>query len=191
MNLTAIILAGGKSSRMGTDKGLLLVNGKPMIEYLIDLFNAFQIETIIISNNPVYNQFNVPVYEDLIKDKGPLAGIYTGLSNVETEKNIIVSCDVPGITMKIIDLLIGVSLGEFPTIISYKGKKHPLIGVYPKSIKDKLRDDIDNDRLKVMSSIEEIGVNIIELEHFNIKDVALKLRNINTKGELKFFENGK
>ncbi len=191
MNLTAIILAGGKSSRMGTDKGLVLVNGKPMVEYLLDLFNVFQIPTIIVTNNPIYKQFNVPIFEDLIKDKGPLAGIYTGLMNVETEKNIIVSCDIPGITLKIIDLLIQVSLGESPTIISYKGKKHPLIGVYPKNIKDDILKHIQDEKLKVTTCLEDLGVNIMELEHFNIKNTELKLRNINTKEELKFFENGK
>ena len=68
MKLSAIILAGGKSSRMGTDKGLVLFNGKPMVEYLIEIFRSLNIPTIIVANNSEYNQFDVPVFEDLIKN---------------------------------------------------------------------------------------------------------------------------
>ena len=95
MKYTAIILAGGKSSRMGSDKGLVLLNGKPMISYIIEILKKMQIPIIIISNNENYKQFGLPVFADIIKEKGPLGGIYTGLKNSKTESNIIVSCDVP------------------------------------------------------------------------------------------------
>ncbi len=78
-NYTGIILAGGKSSRMGTEKGLVEINHKKMIEYSIDQLKKVTENIIIISNTNKYNYLKYPVYEDLIKDIGPIGGIYTGL----------------------------------------------------------------------------------------------------------------
>ena len=64
MQATGIILAGGKSSRMGEDKGLVLLNGKPMIQYVIEALKEVVSDIIIISNNASYNKFRVPVYSD-------------------------------------------------------------------------------------------------------------------------------
>ena len=98
MQATGIILAGGKSSRMGEDKGLVLLNGKPMIQYVIEALKEVVSDIIIISNNASYNKFRVPVYSDIIKDKGPVGGIYTGLYHSTTELNFCISCDVPMIS---------------------------------------------------------------------------------------------
>ena len=94
-NITGIILAGGKSSRMGTEKGLILYKNKPFVEHIIEAMNPLVDNIIIISNNKAYKSFGFRCYEDLIKNTGPLAGIYTGLRYSKTENNLIVSCDVP------------------------------------------------------------------------------------------------
>ncbi len=190
MKLTAIILAGGKSSRMGTDKGLVLFNGKPMIEYLIAIFKSLDIPIIIIANNPIYNQFNVPVFEDLIKEKGPLSGIYTGLSNVETEKNIVISCDVPCVSNEMIEILIQSSKNEKITIVSYKNKIHPLIGIYSKELIDKLLSNLLSEKLKVRDLIDSVDSKIIELDELNLINIEKQLTNINTKVELKLIVDG-
>ncbi len=85
MQATGIILAGGKSSRMGEDKGLVLLNGKPMIQYVIEALKGVVSDIIIISNNASYNKFGIPVYPDIIKDKGPVGGIFTGLHHSKTQ----------------------------------------------------------------------------------------------------------
>ena len=77
--ITGVILAGGKSSRMGFDKGLAILNGKPMIQYVIDVFEKLGLDIIIISNSPGYETFGYPIYNDLIPEKGPVGGIYTCL----------------------------------------------------------------------------------------------------------------
>ena len=92
MEITGIILAGGKSSRMGTDKGLLLLNGKPMVKYVIDVLSKVTSKIIIIANNDEYKQFGYKVYSDLIKDKGPVGGIYTAMNYTNSNTNICISC---------------------------------------------------------------------------------------------------
>src|SRR4051812_31899843 len=96
--ITGIILAGGKSSRMGYDKGLAVLNGSKMIDQVYASLKKVVDKVIIVSNTDSYNYLNVPVYQDLYKDKGPIGGIYTGLSHSTTEKNIIVACDMPFVT---------------------------------------------------------------------------------------------
>lgn len=191
MKYTAIILAGGKSSRMGSDKGLVLLNGKPMISYIIEILKKMQIPIIIISNNENYKQFGLPVFADIIKEKGPLGGIYTGLKNSKTESNIIVSCDVPFLSNRIIELLINKDNGYPISIVQSNGKIHPLIGLYSKKIVKKLFDTILMEKLKVRSFIEEFPLNTIELDKQEILEYENEIRNINTQEELKNIEYGK
>lgn len=191
MKYTAIILAGGKSSRMGSDKGLVLLNGKPMISYIIEILKKMQIPIIIISNNENYKQFGLPVFADIIKEKGPLGGIYTGLKNSKTESNIIVSCDVPFLSNRIIELLINKDNGYPISVVQSNGKTHPLIGLYSKKIVKKLFDTILMEKLKVRSFIEEFPLNTIELDKQEILEYENEIRNINTQEELKNIEYGK
>ena len=80
MNLSLIILAGGNSSRMGTDKGLLSFRGKPMVQHVLDnLCSDFQ-DTIIVCNNNNYKQFEKTIITDNHNSLGPLGGIEAGLS---------------------------------------------------------------------------------------------------------------
>ena len=191
MKYTAIILAGGKSSRMGSDKGLVLLNGKPMISYIIEILKKMQIPIIIISNNENYKQFGLPVFADIIKEKGPLGGIYTGLKNSKTESNIIVSCDVPFLSNRIIELLINKDNGYPISVVQSNGKTHPLIGLYSKKIVKKLFDTILLEKLKVRSFIEEFPLNTIELDKQEILEYENEIRNINTQEELKIIVYGK
>ena len=191
MKYTAIILAGGKSSRMGSDKGLVLLNGKPMISYIIEILKKMQIPIIIISNNENYKQFGLPVFADIIKEKGPLGGIYTGLKNSKTESNIIVSCDVPFLSNRIIELLINKDNGYPISVVQSNGKTHPLIGLYSKKIVKKLFETILMEKLKVRSFIDEFQLNTIELDKQEILEYENEIRNINTQEELKIIVYGK
>lgn len=191
MKYTAIILAGCKSSRMGSDKGLVLLNGKPMISYIVEILKKMQIPIIIISNNVTYKQFGFPVFSDIIKEKGPLGGIYTGLLNSKTESNIILSCDVPFLSNRIIELIINKDNGYPISVVQSNGKTHPLIGLYSKKIVKKLFDTILMEKLKVRSFIEEFPLNIIEFDKQEILEYENEIRNINTKEELKIIEYGK
>lgn len=101
--LTGLILAGGQSSRMhGNDKGLVPLNGSPLIKHVIKRLQP-QVDTIIISCNrnlSSYQQFGYPLIRDNIKDQsivfnGPLAGILSGLACINSEFALIVPCDNP------------------------------------------------------------------------------------------------
>ena len=125
MSGAAIILAGGNSSRMGSDKGLVLLNGKPMIQYCIDTLESLNLPIIIVSNNKEYEKFGFPVYADVIPEKGPLGGIYTGLYYSKKDKNIVISCDTPFVSPRLLRLMIDKSSNELVTISKFDGWEHP------------------------------------------------------------------
>ena len=87
--IEAFILAGGKSSRMGADKGLIDLDGSPMIQSTIDVLELLDIPVNIIANNGAYIKLGQPIYEDILQDKGPLGGIYTALAKAKTDRVII------------------------------------------------------------------------------------------------------
>ena len=184
-NITGIILAGGKSSRMGSDKGLMSVCGKPMISHVIEQLEALQIPIIIIANNPAYSQFNYPVFEDLMKDKGPVGGIYTGLFKSSTEKNLIVSCDVPNVDSKLFEHLISFSENHVVTISEYEGKRHPLVGVYRKKALDVFKENLHKNQLKLSYICEDLFCKVLDFsKHKNLENKPY-FSNINTPEEIK------
>jgi molybdopterin-guanine dinucleotide biosynthesis protein A len=96
MNVSIVIQAGGQSSRMGEDKGLVELCGKPMIQNIIDRLSPHADEMIITTNRPgIYKQFGIQMFEDIYKDYGALAGLHTALSSARNEMVFVIACDLP------------------------------------------------------------------------------------------------
>ena len=79
-NLSCIILAGGESRRMGEDKGLKIFKNQALVSYAIQLAKKICKNIYISTNNPDYKQFGYQILNDIIPVKGPMGGIYSGLS---------------------------------------------------------------------------------------------------------------
>src|SRR5690554_2437231 len=186
MKVTAIILAGGKSSRMGTDKGLVLLNRKPIIQHIIEAVQKTEINDIlIISNNLAYKQFGLPVYSDIIKESGPLGGIYTGLVNSTTSRNMILSCDIPFINDEVMNVLLEDQSQSPITVLKYKDRIHPLIGIFNTSIIPDLQAQISKNNLKVRELIQFKNATILDLETKILGIQSQVVANVNTKEDLK------
>jgi len=185
MQITGIILAGGKSSRMGSDKGLIPLNGKPMIEHVINHLKKLDIPIIIISNNPEYEKFGLPVYEDEFKDKGPVAGIYTGLLHSKTDTNIVLSCDVPFVSTELLQYLLDNSKNNRVTLPKLNGKIHPLVGVYKTDSLPTFKEHLKNDQRKLIKVCNHLNSCILDLSsHPELNNEAL-FKNMNTQEDLK------
>lgn len=178
-----IILAGGKSSRMGQDKGLMPIDDKTMVEHIINEFNLAGVNDLnIISNNPDYHKFNPPVYEDIIKEKGPLGGIFTGLHHTTKTWNIIAPCDTPKIKAKYFNLLIKEKEKNPIQVLRSRDKTHFLIGIIHHSVKDLIKEQIENGELRVETWIKNLGGRIINLkEHLDFEESDFV--NLNTINE--------
>lgn len=178
--ITGIILAGGKSSRMGKDKGHLKFRGKKFIQHSLDAIEPFVEEKLIVSNDCSYDVFGCRRVEDVIKDFGPVAGIYSGLINSTSEFNIILSCDIPLINERVVEKLLKSNDGQEIVLIESKGRKMPLIGLYKKQCEEKFKIAIEKGERKLNNVIEQCNVKLVELEDSEV----IFTSNINTKEDL-------
>jgi len=180
-NITGIILAGGKSSRMGSDKALLKINNTTFIEKIIEVMQPYVDEIIIISNNSNHDRFNIRREEDFIKEAGPLAGLLTGLYRAKHEHIIALSCDIPMISKKVIETLITQADDAFEVNqIESEDKTMPLIAIYKKSCWKSIFKFLKNDERRLRVVVNSFNVKTIKL---NLKDKNL-VENINTKQQL-------
>src|SRR5688500_13381989 len=94
---TLAIIAGGKSSRMGTDKSFVPLAGKPIIEHIISRTTDLgQETTILITNRPAdYAHLGLPMYADVFPEKGSLGGIYTAIQYSRSPYTLTIACDMP------------------------------------------------------------------------------------------------
>ncbi len=182
-NITGIILAGGKSSRIGTDKALLKFQSKTFIQIIYDNLKELCSEIIISSNNPEVKISGVKIVADKIKNIGPAGGIFSALSVSETEKNIIVSVDTPFIPTALFEFLIKHNTDDTDVLIISEGTKlHPLIGIYSKNFKHILSEEIKKGNYKIRDIIKKTHYKITDIseERFDRKNI---LQNINTKDD--------
>lgn len=103
---TAIILAGGKSSRMGFDKQFVQIDGMYITEYMIELLRPIFKSIILVTNKPeCYHRKDVVIVEDYYKDFGPLGGMHIGLTKSQSQYNYMIACDMPYINKAYIDFM--------------------------------------------------------------------------------------
>ena len=177
-DITAIILSGGKSLRMGTNKSFLKIGNKTVIERMRDLLQSIFKDVILITNEPDdYKFLGLPIYEDVFRHKGPLAGIHSGLKNSKTNINFIISCDLPFMTREMINYLIEYKTIKLITVAKADGFIQQLAGKYSKeclSPAEKILQEVVNNenrdvvqkkrKCNVLSLIDLIGAEIIPAE---------------------------
>lgn len=183
-----VILAGGKSSRMGQEKGIIPVNGLPMIEHMIKLLESVGIkDPIIISNHPDhYKKFNCKVYGDLICDRGPLGGIHSGLHNSDHMDNIILSCDMPFLDRRVLIELMNTCASPV-TVTKFQERLNPLVGIYSKELLDSIQISLDNLDLKLEHLIAKHEGKIIDLDYLKGEINEHCFANINSQNDLKYY----
>ena len=180
-NITGIVLAGGKNSRMGSDKGLLMLDGRRFIDQILASLIPLVDEVIIISNSNNYDHLGFKVFSDIVTDCGPMGGIYTGLVNSSTVKNIILSCDIPFITSPVLSHIIGESENCEIAIPEHGGKLEPLCAVYTKNCAEKLRTLLDNKEWKMQEAIKNFVTKKVRFSQST--EIEKSFLNINTPFE--------
>jgi molybdopterin-guanine dinucleotide biosynthesis protein A len=177
-DITAIILSGGKSTRMGTNKSFLKIGDKTVIERMRDLLQSMFNNVILITNEPAdYKLLGLPIYEDVFRYGGPLAGIHSGLKHSKTNINFIISCDLPFMTKEMINYLIEYKTDKLITVAKADGFIQQLAGKYSKKclspsekilkevVNNENRDAVQKKRkCNVLSLIDMVGAEIISAE---------------------------
>lgn len=164
-SITGIILAGGKSSRMGQDKAFLLFSGRPLIEISIEKMSALFEEVVIVTNEPaLYEKYRIKTCFDIFKDKGPLGGIHTGLSFSNNFYNFVIACDMPFLREDLIRYMIDQKNGFDVVVARQNGRYHPLCAVYSKGCIKPIEGQIQKDELRIIDSFKSVKVRIIDEE---------------------------
>ncbi|MFZ0454899.1 MAG: molybdenum cofactor guanylyltransferase [Ignavibacteriaceae bacterium] len=177
-NITGIILSGGKSTRMGENKSMMKIGNKTIIEHVKVQMESLFSKIILITNDPVEYEFlNLEKYKDIYFRMGPLAGIHSGLTHSSTDKNFIISCDIPLMTPEMIKYLVDYKTIKPVTIAKADGFIQQLCGVYHKSClpssenilssnkNDEERNEEQKKRgCKVLGLIDIVGAEIIDAE---------------------------
>lgn len=163
MKAGAIILSGGKSSRMGKNKALLPFNDKTNIERIRDELQSLFDDIILVTNDPESYEFlNLKSVSDEFPGKGPLAGIHAGLMASDYEENIVVACDMPFVSAELASTLVQ-GLKHYDAIIPViGGKRHPLFAAYQKRIVPEIEACLKEDRLRVIHLLDKLNVRYLE-----------------------------
>jgi molybdopterin-guanine dinucleotide biosynthesis protein A len=179
--ITGFVLAGGKSSRMGTDKSLMIWQGKTLVEHAIDTLRPLCSKIVISSNQKIYDFTGCETWPDDIDQQAPIIGIYSCLKRSETDINIVLSCDMPLISTDLLSYLLTNTDNYNAIIPVHDGNQiEPLCGIYNKSFIDEMQHfiEIQNYRLyKCIQSASHILVPINETLPFYQSNMFL---NINT-----------
>lgn len=184
LKATGIILAGGKNSRIGTEKAFLEAQeGQLLIDNILYHFRRIFPDIIIVTNNPkAYLKFKVKVAEDLIKDKGPLGGIFSGLCFSNNELNFVVACDMPFINSDLIRYILKKPKEYDVVVPKIRGKAESLFARYSKTALPTIFSNLMKSQLKIQEVLKKLNVLKIDLEEIERFDPeGLSFFNINTK----------
>ena len=162
--LTGIVIAGGKSRRMGAEKGLIPFGGKPLIIYPVEILTKVCTRVIISANSHAYDFLGLPVISDRASKGGPMTGICSGLLASATEYNILLSCDMPMITAGLLVHLIASADGCKAAVAWHRGFAEPLCGLYHRSLINVLESHIREGKFKLITFLEEIGARFIRID---------------------------
>jgi len=134
-DITAFILVGGLSSRIGTNKALLKICGKSLIQRLTELLDSIFPEVVISSNEPELSEFlGKKIVKDFYPGRGPLSGVHSALNFTTSDRNFIISCDMPFISLELIKYIIEYKSDASVIIPKAEGRIQPLCGIYSKKI---------------------------------------------------------
>jgi molybdopterin-guanine dinucleotide biosynthesis protein A len=183
-----IILAGGKGSRIGENKALItLPDGKTLIQKSVDSLKKVFTQILIVTNEMgVYRGHDAHVVEDLIKNRGPLGGILTGLCYSTSYHNFVIGCDMPFPRVRLIELLLEKGDDQDVIIPESGGEVEPLFAVYSKNCLPVIFDHLLRHDLRIRNVLAELKVKTVEEKEIHRVDPErLSFFNVNTAGDLK------
>ena len=191
METSCIVLAGGKSLRLGYDKVLETVGNTSLLERVIPRVSLLSSEVIIVTANEPTNLELVDypklrILSDIYPGKGPIGGIYTGLATSTSFYNLVVASDMPFLNQTLLRYMIQLS-ANFDLVVPRVGNLvEPLHAVYTKKCLAPIEQMIKQDKLSVNQLFHLVRTRYVEAEEIERFDPKhLSFFNINTKADLK------
>ena len=186
---TALILAGGLSSRMGEDKSKLNLSNKALLERVLEIVAAVSQQTFIVTSRGrnmdwLPSRCKVQVVEDIYPGRGPLGGLYSGLKVARHEYCLAVGCDMPFIDEPLLSGLIKSAVGFDAAIAQVQAKLQPLPGIYSKRCIGRAGGLLASRNGGLHDLISDLKVRIVTEAELADWDIALtSFLNINTPSD--------
>jgi len=190
MEVTSIVLAGGKNLRLGRSKALEVIGGKSLIERIVERLEPVTNQFLLVTSREQSDfpaNSEIEVLTDIYPDRGPLGGIYTGLLASRSSRSIAVACDMPFLNTELLGNMVELSHGFDAVVPRWQnGMLEPLHAVYAKNCLDIMKKRLENDQLGIYRFLNEINVRYIEEEECKRFDPELlSFFNINHEADLK------
>jgi molybdenum cofactor guanylyltransferase len=186
--VAGIVLAGGRSRRMGQDKALLRVGGgPPLISLVVDRLRALVGEVIVVTSDGArLGALPARIVPDVYADAGPLSGIYSGLLATDRERALVTACDMPFLSSRLLAYLLQVSGSHdvvLPRLVS--GFLEPLHAVYSQTCREVFRRQLDAGRYSAIGYLDQVKVRYVEEAELRRFDPELRsFFNVNTQADL-------
>lgn len=187
MELAGVILAGGNGKRVGFDKARLLVHGQPVLLHLARILSSFTSEIVVAIGKK--RDLDLPpgvrVVEDLFPGLGPLSGLHAGLTYASFPICLIVACDAPFISLKLLARLSQEAQLAKPVIFSVRGFLEPFPGLYPNPLLPIVEEALRSGRLGMQDLLKSAQAKVLSEGEARQVDPALSsFVNINTPEDL-------
>ncbi len=185
-DVAGVILAGGKSRRMGKDKAHLTVGRDAMIERVAaELGKVFSEILISGGDEETGARLGIKVVPDLIKGWGPLSGIHATLLAAQSRKCLVVPCDMPFLSADLAKIMVGLSDGYDVTVPQHGDYLQPLFAVYDKNCIPAVEEALRNSRHKVVEFYPRVRVKYVsEVLLREVVDIDTVFFNVNTPLDL-------
>jgi phospholipid/cholesterol/gamma-HCH transport system ATP-binding protein len=186
-DVTAFILAGGKSTRMGSDKAFVTLDGRTLLARALELARSVTPDVRIVGDPAKFARFG-PVVEDLFPECGPLGGIHAALRTSQTDLNLILAVDVPFVSTELLQYLIRrtrSSAAATVTVVRASGGWQPLCAVYRREFADAAEEALAAGRYKIDPLFATQRTLVIDEDELRSAGFSPNMfRNLNTPEEL-------
>ena len=185
----AIIMAGGKSTRLGRDKASEELLGRPMLQHVIDHVSPVVDEIVVVTARgqalpEVSSPVSLRAAEDLYPDSGPLGGIFTGLSATDAGRCLAVACDMPLLSEPLLRELLRRS-ADCDVVMPVLAYPEPLHAVYGRACIDPIRERLEARQFKITNFLGAVHVCYVREEECRRFDPDLRsFSNTNTEEDL-------
>jgi molybdopterin-guanine dinucleotide biosynthesis protein A len=185
---SVVVLAGGKSSRLGRDKALLPIGGQPMLARTVQRLSALTDDLIVVSNEPKSHgslALAARLVPDLEPGQGSLMGIYSGLRVARHARALVVACDMPLLSIPLLWYMLSLARGYDVVIPRLNGLLEPLHAIYGKACLPPISRLLDQGQRKIIAFFQEVRVRYIEEDEVDAFDPhRLSFLNVNSLADL-------
>jgi molybdenum cofactor guanylyltransferase len=186
-DVAAFILAGGKSTRMGTDKAFITLDGRTLLARALEVARSVTADVRVVGDAAKYAAF-APVVEDVFHDCGPLGGIHAALRASQAELNLILAVDVPFASRTFLQYLITRARSAPSAMVTVARTSEgwqPLCAVYRREFADVAENALRAGRYKIDALFDGADTQVISEDELESAGFSLRIfRNLNTPEEL-------